>query len=61
MITMENPSSFHNSKIMSKIMVIEKTLMGDAFDSNKSSKQFYLNANGNHANSTSLTLVDHEL
>jgi len=40
---------------------MEKSLMGDAFDSDQSSKQFYLNANGNHASSTSLTLVDHEL
>ncbi len=35
--------------------------MGDAFDSDQSSKQFYLNANGNYASSTSLTSVDHEL
>jgi hypothetical protein len=30
---MENPSSFHNSEIMSKIMSMEKNMMGDAFDS----------------------------
>jgi hypothetical protein len=58
---MENPSSFHNSEAMSEIMAMEKSLMGDAFDSDQSSKQLYLNANGNHASSTSLTLVDHEL
>ncbi len=40
---------------------MEKSPMGDAFESDQSSKQFYLNANGNHASSTSLTLVDHEL
>jgi hypothetical protein len=58
---MENPSSFHNSEAMSEIMAMEKSPMGDAFDSDQSSKQFYSNANGNHASSTSLTLVDHEL
>ncbi len=36
-------------------------MMGDAFDSDQYGKQFYSNANGNHASSTSLTLVDHEL
>ncbi|CAM6042973.1 unnamed protein product [Sphagnum compactum] len=60
-VTMENPLSFHNSEAMSEIMAMEKSPMGDAFDSDQSSKQFYSNANGNHASSTSLTLVDHEL
>jgi hypothetical protein len=32
-ITMENPSNFHNSKIIYEIMAMDKSLMGDAFDS----------------------------
>jgi hypothetical protein len=32
MVTMKNPSNFHNYEIMSEIMAMEKSLIGDAFD-----------------------------
>ncbi len=59
MVTMKNPSNFHNYEIMSEIMAMEKSLIGDAFDLDQSNKKFYCKRKSCQFNQ--LDFGDHEL